>query len=139
MNLAVTAKATLEAVPGVEVLTRAGFVQAGCWSLVDGVPALMSNPTFPANDSYIYAFVLPDNVVYIGISNGFESRMSAYARVHPYYSQGWNKLNMLLLLHALEAGHRVSVLVNPAPIGCPLEVSMPRFLTKSKFRNPLLA
>lgn len=93
------------------VLEKAGFVHAGAWSLVDGKITLVADvPAVPG----VYAFVLEDVVVYVGVTqNGLKTRMDQYRRGHA--RQRTSARVNGLIREALLAGTSVSVFVTTPP------------------------
>ena len=96
-----------------EVLLRAGFQFAGKWELVDG--ELNLDASIPS-ESGVYAFVLDDFIVYIGLTlTGLRTRMSHYRRGHARQRTSARVKN--LIVEALQSGKRVKILTAmPEPL-----------------------
>ncbi len=96
-----------------EVLIRAGFQCSGKWELVDG--ELNLDGSIPS-ESGVYAFVVDDFIVYIGLTlNGLRTRMSQYRLGHARQRTSARVKN--LIVEALQSGKRVEILtVMPEPL-----------------------
>ena len=90
------------------VLVRAGFLSIGQWTrTLEG--ELKLNAKSPA-DPGVYAFVVDDVVVYVGLTNiGLKTRLGQYRIGHK--GQKTNARVKALILETLSKGQRVVVLV----------------------------
>ena len=96
-----------------QVLLRAGFEYSGEWELVDGELNLKAN--IPS-ESGVYAFVVDDFIVYIGLTQtGLRTRMSHYRRGHA--RQRTSARVKKLIVETLQGGQRVKILTAmPEPL-----------------------
>ena len=91
-----------------EVLLKAGFIHLGEWTVNAGGEIKLDQraPVSPG----IYAFVIEEEVVYVGLTNnGLHIRLEGYRRGHA--GQRTNARVKKLILEGLAQGKRVKVLV----------------------------
>ena len=93
------------------VLLEAGFQQLGEWRLVDEKIQLDSRPP---QEPGVYAFVLADAVVYVGVTqNCLRARMDQYRQ--GYDGQRTNARVNGLIRQAIGAGQRVTAIIAIPP------------------------
>ena len=93
------------------VLLAAGFQPLGVWQIVDDKLELSAKAPV---DAGVYAFILDEAVVYVGVTqNGLQTRMDQYRRGHA--GQRTNARVNALIRKAVEAGQKVAVMTAVPP------------------------
>jgi hypothetical protein len=94
------------------VLLAAGFQPLGVWQIVDDKLELSARAPVEAG---VYAFILDDVVVYVGVTqNGLQTRMDQYRRGHA--GQRTSARVNALIRKAVEAGQKVAVMTVIPPL-----------------------
>ena len=92
-------------------LRELGFVPAGCWHLVDGLPEFLLR-THACDHDVLYAFTVDGRPKYIARTGlPIKKRMGAYQ--HPRPEEAGNNRVHEHITHSLKAGHKVEILVLP--------------------------
>jgi hypothetical protein len=105
---------TVEAAPGLpqaiscDQLLKAGFRHLGEWT-ADGSGAIKLNAQAPAEPG-VYAFVIEDMVVYVGLTNsGLRTRFDQYRRGHK--GQRTSARIKGQIINALSSGQQIKVMI----------------------------